>query len=524
MHLHHIQPDHVPETADADGIVSKESDKNTSPSQPNVSYPIINCNLDAHCSIMGHEHRCPSDSLDRSFVDNYFTRSLTTVENSVKQDVGTFQSSCNSTCHLSTCCLSRTAFLTKSFLPGSSCSFQKPECSPAPFSHDPLAQEANKACDYTIRISAEIVAAGLAPRPIRVYADGAYDMFHSGHARQLMQAKCTFPNTYLIVGVSNDADVHRFKGRTVMNETERYEAVRHCRYVDEVVTDAPWIITPEFIAKHKIDFVAHDDIPYASADSEDIYKPLKDAGMFLVTQRTEGISTTDVIGRIVRDYDVYLRRNLRRGLSRKELNISYMKEKKLKFQNNFENIIRHGSNLIQNFDNKRRELVDHLEDMSQEVIRSFMRIFGSDGRLLNWFHGRMHALTDTEDGRTSPEAGSTSEPPDDFDSCDLSAPSGVDAEFISSDILNPATKVSDEGRVSSRKRNINVCSPNIRNEMGHVEAYGRNLAPPRQTKSRRTNPGSLSEEDPSFIDLRVHISKRSPLNKYRSVTNRRSRT
>ncbi|KAK0707553.1 hypothetical protein B0H67DRAFT_316312 [Lasiosphaeris hirsuta] len=168
-----------------------------------------------------------------------------------------------------------------------------------------------------------------ADRPVRVYADGVFDLFHLGHMRQLEQAKKAFPEVYLIVGVTGDEETHKRKGLTVLTGKERAETVRHCKWVDEVIEDCPWIVTPEFLEEHQIDYVAHDDIPYGADEGDDIYAPIKQEGKFLVTQRTEGVSTTGIITKIVRDYEKYIARQLKRGTSRQELNVSWLKKNEL---------------------------------------------------------------------------------------------------------------------------------------------------------------------------------------------------
>lgn len=73
---------------------------------------------------------------------------------------------------------------------------------PASFAGDADSLTELSRCDYSLKITMDMARKGLVPgeRKIRIYADGIYDLFHAGHARQLMQAKNAFSNVYLIVG------------------------------------------------------------------------------------------------------------------------------------------------------------------------------------------------------------------------------------------------------------------------------------------------------------------------------------
>ncbi|KAG5975068.1 hypothetical protein E4U55_007906 [Claviceps digitariae] len=213
-------------------------------------------------------------------------------------------------------------------------------------------------------------------RPVRVYADGVFDLFHLGHMRQLEQAKKAFPNTILVVGVTGNEETHKRKGLTVMSAKERAESVRHCKWVDEVIEDCPWIVTPEFLQANQLDYVAHDDLPYGADEGDDIYQPIKAAGMFLVTQRTEGVSTTGIITRIVRDYEKYITRQFRRGTSRQELNVSWLKKNELDLKRHVQDL---RDNIITNWTSTGQELSRELKQFWPASRPHSPARFNSDG-------------------------------------------------------------------------------------------------------------------------------------------------
>ncbi|GIY61644.1 ethanolamine-phosphate cytidylyltransferase [Caerostris extrusa] len=134
-------------------------------------------------------------------------------------------------------------------------------------------------------------------KPIRVWCDGCYDMVHFGHANQLRQAKAM--GDYLIVGVHTDEEITKHKGPPVFTEQERYKMVRAVKWVDEVVEGAPYITTIDTLDKYDCAFCVHADDITLDADGNDTYRYVKAAGRYKECKRTAGVSTTDLVGRML---------------------------------------------------------------------------------------------------------------------------------------------------------------------------------------------------------------------------------
>ncbi|XP_048602065.1 ethanolamine-phosphate cytidylyltransferase-like [Brassica napus] len=102
-------------------------------------------------------------------------------------------------------------------------------------------------------------------KPVRVYMDGCFDMMHYGHCNAL-----------------------------------RMILVKAVKRVDEVIPDAPYAITEEFMKRlfdeYRIDYIIHGDDPCVLPDGTDAYALAKKAGRYKKIKRTEGVSSTDIAG------------------------------------------------------------------------------------------------------------------------------------------------------------------------------------------------------------------------------------
>lgn len=149
-------------------------------------------------------------------------------------------------------------------------------------------------------INAHDVSKGESIKEVRIFMDGAFDLMHYGHMNAFRLARSL--GTHLVAGVNSDASIIACKGAPLMNDQERLSMVESCKFVDEVVTECPYIMTDDYlehiIEKYDIDYVVHGDDP-CCVNGKDVYAAAKRSGKYRTIPRTEGVSTTYIIGRML---------------------------------------------------------------------------------------------------------------------------------------------------------------------------------------------------------------------------------
>ena len=131
---------------------------------------------------------------------------------------------------------------------------------------------------------------------MRGYVCMVGDLFHVGHIN-LLRAVSDL-GYEVIVGVHSDEGVESYKRTPVMTLAERVAAIEACKYAAEVIPEAPTIIDEDFMTKHKIDMVFHGHTEAEDHLYRDMFAVPMSMGKFTRTERTPGISTTMLIGRI----------------------------------------------------------------------------------------------------------------------------------------------------------------------------------------------------------------------------------
>ncbi|KAL8737381.1 MAG: hypothetical protein Q9181_001718, partial [Wetmoreana brouardii] len=150
----------------------------------------------------------------------------------------------------------------------------------------------------------------------RIWIDGCFDFSHHGHAGAMLQARRL--GKELLVGIHSDQEILENKGPTVMTLEERVSAVDACRWSTRSIPYAPYVTSLPWISHYGCHYVVHGDDVTSDSSGEDCYRFVKAAGRFLVVKRTPGISTTDLVGRMLLCTKNHFIKSLTRTLSGEE--------------------------------------------------------------------------------------------------------------------------------------------------------------------------------------------------------------
>ena len=94
------------------------------------------------------------------------------------------------------------------------------------------------------------------------------------------------------MNADDEAATHKRRPMQVMED--RIAAVAACKYVDEVIPNAPWVFDATWIEKYQIDLVVHGD-DFSDEQQNHLYRIPIEMGIFRTVAYTKGISTTKIL-------------------------------------------------------------------------------------------------------------------------------------------------------------------------------------------------------------------------------------
>tara|TARA_B100001559_G_scaffold311622_1_gene308361 strand:- start:223 stop:660 length:438 start_codon:yes stop_codon:yes gene_type:complete len=135
----------------------------------------------------------------------------------------------------------------------------------------------------------------------KIYVGGTFDCFHRGHVNLLRQAKNVAD--YVIVALNSDDFATSYKCQPIMNEIERLDVIRSCKYVDMSFIMEAHNNQKKYIEMIKPNFILHGN----DWTGDSLINQLGISQEFLDDNEikmhyvpyTIGISTSDIKDRII---------------------------------------------------------------------------------------------------------------------------------------------------------------------------------------------------------------------------------